>query len=120
VNAAIQNLQAGGHWNELVFRAMIHACRLGRHIALQDRKAPYRGRWMIATNEHGKYWALHDAPAADCTDFTSNGSAEASHVVEEREFNERKEACRFVKHLVIHGWTLCEQQSGNGCTGLLS
>ncbi len=89
--------------------SMNTACVRGKHLALRDEKAPYRGQWMICTDNDGLYWALHET--------TDDGKT--LDVVEERSFKERSEASRFVRHLVLHGWSVYECPSGPGSVGLL-
>lgn len=64
---------------------------------------------MICTGTDGLYWALHE---------TSNDD-NSTDVVEERAFTEKREASRFVRHLVLHGWTVDEFSSGPSFIGLL-
>lgn len=85
------------------------ACLRGNHLALRDERAPYRGKWMICTDTEGRYWALHDT-AEDISKI---------EVVEERSFNERSEARRFVRHLVLHGWSVYECINSPGTMDLL-
>lgn len=85
------------------------ACVRGKHLALRDERAPYRGKWMICTDTDGLYWALHET--------TDDGKT--LDVVEERSFKERREASRFVRHLVLHGWSVYECPNGPGSVGLL-
>lgn len=85
------------------------SCIRGKHLALRDEKAPYRGKWMICTDAEGRYWALHDT-----ADDTST-----MDVVEERSFEERSEASRFVRHLMLHGWSVYEFSTTPGSIGLL-
>ena len=84
-------------------------CLRGQHLELRDQHAPYRGTWMICTGTDGLYWALHE------TANDHNGI----DVVEECAFTERREASRFVRHLVLHGWTVDEVSSEPGFIGLL-
>jgi len=88
---------------------MRSACIRDKHISLRDEKAPYRGTWMIGSDPDGRYWALHDTSA-------STGALE---VVEERSFEERSDASRFVRHLVLHGWSVYEFASNPVATELL-
>ena len=85
------------------------ACVSGKHLALRDVKAPYRGTWMICAGTDGLYWALHE----------TSDERNTVDVVEECAFKERSEASRFVRHLVLHGWSVVEAPSGPGCIGLL-
>lgn len=85
------------------------ACLRGKHLALRDEKAPYRGKWMICRDTDGHYLALHE----------TSETGKAADVVEERSFDERGEASRFVRHLVLHGWSVYEVSGSPGAVGLL-
>lgn len=73
------------------------------YIALRDERAPYRGKWLICSDGEGRFWALHDsAPEAD-----------QSAVVEERLFPARLDASRFMRHLMLHGWSIYGHSEGD-------
>ena len=82
--------------------------RSGRHqieqyIALRDERAPYRGKWLICTDANGHFWALHDAAV----------ETDKSAVVQERAFPERLDASRFMRHLMLHGWSIYGHSKGD-------
>lgn len=76
--------------------------RIGHHIALRDEQAPYRGKWLICSDTDGHFRALRDT-AADAT---------KSDVVEERSFGQRQDAARFLRHLLLHGWSVYDTEQG--------
>lgn len=73
------------------------------YIALRDERAPYRGRWLICGDGRGQFWALHDSAMA----------VDQSAVVDERLFPARQEASRFMRHLLLHGWSIYGQSHGD-------
>lgn len=75
---------------------------MDQYIALRDEQALYRGKWLIGADATGQYWALHD---------TASDPGQSS-VVEQRCFKERLEAARFMRHLLLHGWSVYVQ-NGN-------
>jgi hypothetical protein len=77
--------------------------RAEHYIALRDERALYRGKWLICADCEGHFWALHDA--AKETDQTS--------VVQERLFPARLDASRFMRHLLLHGWSIYGQSAGD-------
>lgn len=84
-------------------------CLRGKHLALRDALAPYRGTWTICADTDGCYWALHDT--------ADTGSTMA--VVEECSFRRRSDLSRFVRHLVLHGWSVVENSQPSATGGLL-
>jgi hypothetical protein len=72
---------------------------MDQYIALRDEQAHYRGKWLICADSTGQYWALHDTAS----------EADRSSVVEQRCFKERLEASRFMRHLLLHGWSVYVQ-----------
>jgi hypothetical protein len=77
--------------------------RAEQYIALRDERAPYRGKWLICADYDGHFWALHDSAVE--TDKTA--------VVEERLFSARPDAARFMRHLLLHGWSIYGQSEGD-------
>lgn len=73
------------------------------YVALRDERAPYRGRWLICADSQGQFWAVHDAAM----------ETDQSSVVEERLFPARHEASRFMRHLLLHGWSIYGQGQGD-------
>ncbi len=74
-----------------------------QYIALRDERAPYRGKWLICVDCEGHFWALHDAAK----------EADQSTVVQERQFPARDDASRFMRHLMLHGWSIYGQSPGD-------
>lgn len=81
---------------------LVVAAKIAQHIALRDEKAPYRGKWMIGSDGNGHYWASRN------TEVPPGPST----VVEERCFRERHEASLFMRHLLLHGWSVYDAHSG--------
>lgn len=81
---------------------MAAPCTTVQHIALRDEQAPYRGKWLICSDADGHFHALRDT-AAD------TGKRD---VVEERNFGERQDAARFLRHLLLHGWSVYDVEHG--------
>jgi hypothetical protein len=74
-----------------------------QYIALRDERAPYRGKWLICADTEGHFWALHDSAV----------QPEKSEVVQERLFPARLDASRFMRHLLLHGWSIYGQSEGD-------
>jgi hypothetical protein len=74
-----------------------------QYIALRDERAPYRGKWLICADAAGRFWALHDTAA----------EPEKTVVAETRQFQARLDASRFMRHLLLHGWSIYGQSEGN-------
>jgi hypothetical protein len=77
--------------------------RAEQYIALRDERAPYRGKWLICADGEGCFWALHDTAA----------EPEKTVVAESRKFQARLEASRFMRHLLLHGWSIYGQTEGD-------
>ncbi len=73
------------------------------YIALRDERAPYRGKWLICVDGQGQFRALHDSAM----------EADQSAVVEERLFSARLDASRFMRHLLLHGWSIYGHSAGD-------
>ncbi|QVL54159.1 MAG: hypothetical protein KFB97_07675 [Cyanobium sp. M30B3] len=74
-----------------------------QYIALRDERALYRGKWLICADCEGHFWALHDSAV----------ETDKSTVVEERQFAARLDASRFMRHLLLHGWSIYGQSEGD-------
>jgi hypothetical protein len=74
-----------------------------QYIVLRDERAPYRGKWLICADCQGHFWALHDAAK----------ETDQSTVVQERLFPARHDASRFMRHLLLHGWSIYGQGEGD-------
>ena len=74
-----------------------------QYIALRDERAPYRGRWLICGDGEGQFWAIHDAAL----------EPDHSAVVDQRLFSACHEASRFMRHLLLHGWSIYGQSQGD-------
>lgn len=70
-------------------------------VQLQDGLAPYKGVWCFEQTEQGRVNACH------CTNSREQGP---NCVIENKQFESRKAARRFIGHLVIHGWGVVELQ----------
>ncbi|MGL6133367.1 MAG: hypothetical protein ACRC1L_04175 [Prochlorococcaceae cyanobacterium] len=68
-------------------------------ISLRDCGAPYRGRWVVYNTGTKDYCAMHHLKEA---------RADALETIEERIFEGDCEASRFVRHLLLHGWSIYE------------
>lgn len=68
-------------------------------VRLQDGHAPYKGIWTFELTQLGRVEATH------CTFGHEQGPA---CVIENRHFEAREAASRFVGHLVVHGWSVLE------------
>jgi hypothetical protein len=79
------------------------AHQLEQYIALRDERAPYRGKWLICADHDGHFWALHDSAV----------ETDKSAVVDQRAFPARLEASRFMRHLMLHGWSIYGHSEGD-------
>jgi hypothetical protein len=70
-------------------------------IRLQDGQAPYKGVWSLEQTQWGHVEASH------CTISHGRGP---NCIIENRQFEGRDAARRFVVHLVVHGWGVLELQ----------
>lgn len=70
-------------------------------VRLQDGHAPYKGIWTFEQTQRGGVDATH------CTYGHEQGPA---CVIENRHFEAREAASRFVGHLVVHGWGVLDLQ----------
>ncbi|MEO1002696.1 MAG: hypothetical protein AAFX65_06240 [Cyanobacteria bacterium J06638_7] len=68
-------------------------------ISLRDCGAPYRGRWVVYDTGNKDYCAMH---------HLRDARTEAAQTVEERIFAGDDETSRFVRHLLLHGWSIYE------------
>lgn len=68
-------------------------------ISLRDCGAPYRGKWVVYNTGAKNYCALHHLKQS--TDGCVG-------TIEERTFDGDSETHRFVRHLLLHGWSIYE------------
>ncbi len=68
-------------------------------ISLRDCGAPYRGKWVVYYTSPRDYCAMHHLKAA---------VTEPAQTIEERMFAGDAEASLFVRHLLLHGWSVYE------------
>lgn len=65
-------------------------------IAFRDRKAPYKGIWVMEDQGCFGVRAQHSTYCRD---------AEPGCVIEQRTFDSALQASKFVRHLMSHGWS---------------
>jgi hypothetical protein len=68
-------------------------------ISLHDCGAPYRGTWVVYNTGNKDYCAMHHLQKP------SHGAADT---IEERIFEGDSQTARFVRHLLLHGWSIYE------------
>jgi len=72
-------------------------------ICLRDCEAPYRGRWVVYNNGTSNgghhYCAIHHLKGSKRT---------TAEMIEERSLAGEDETSRFVRHLILHGWSIYE------------
>ncbi|MEX1317454.1 MAG: hypothetical protein AB1Z22_10060 [Synechococcaceae cyanobacterium] len=68
-------------------------------ISLRDCGAPYRGKWVVYNTGNKDYCAMH---------HLKSGRMEAPQTIEERIFEGDSDTSRFVRHLLLHGWSIYE------------
>jgi hypothetical protein len=68
-------------------------------ISLRDSGAPYRGKWVVYNTGNKDYCAMHHLDVA---------RTESDQTIEERMFEGDGETARFVRHLLLHGWSIYE------------
>lgn len=72
-------------------------------ICLRDCEAPYRGRWVVynngTSNGSHHYCAIHHLKSA---------RKATPEMLEERSLSGEDETARFVRHLILHGWSIYE------------
>lgn len=72
-------------------------------ICLRDCGAPYRGRWVVynnaTTNGNHSYCAVH---------HLKSSSKQPPEMIERRALAGEDETSRFVRHLILHGWSIYE------------
>jgi hypothetical protein len=68
-------------------------------ISLRDCGAPYRGKWVVYNTGSNDYCAKH---------HLRDVSKGAPDTIEERSFAGDGETSRFVRHLILHGWSIYE------------
>ena len=68
-------------------------------LRLQDPAALYKGVWTLEDQGSGLVRARH---LTDCS------LDQPGCVIEQRYFPAHGQAGRFVRHLMLHGWSICE------------
>jgi hypothetical protein len=68
-------------------------------ISLRDCGAPYRGKWVVYNTGNKDYCAMH---------HLKQPSDHAAETIEERIFEGDYQTSRFVRHLLLHGWSIYE------------
>jgi hypothetical protein len=68
-------------------------------LRLQDSAALYKGVWTLEDQGSGLVRASH---------LTYCSADQPGFVIEQRYFPAHGQAGRFVNHLLLHGWSICE------------
>lgn len=68
-------------------------------VRLRDPDAPYKGVWTLEDQGSGLVRARH---------LTYCSAVQPGCLIEQRYFPAHGQAGRFVSHLLLHGWSICE------------